>query len=70
MNKATPEDIETIHNGKATLVENGEWIKDSAYRVYKIEDRFIAIIVSDPMACWLEDWSAEYITEAEIAKYI
>jgi hypothetical protein len=70
MNKVTAEDIKAIQDDKANLLGESEWEKDGAYRVYQIEDRYIAIIVYDWQSKWLMYESAEYITKENVSKYI
>lgn len=68
--RITKEDMFAIDNDKAEFIGEGEWYKDSAYRVYKVEDRYIAVTVASQMNYELMTEYAEYITEEEIKDYI
>jgi hypothetical protein len=62
--------LNAITNGKTELIGEGKWIKDSAYQVHKIEDRYYSVIVSDSQNKWLMDSSIEEIKKEDISKYI
>jgi len=62
--------IKTIDNGKATFIGEGQWFKDSAYQVYRIEDRYYSVIVCDNQSKWIMESSVEEIAEKDITKYI
>ena len=64
------DDIQAIRDNKATLIGEGEWVKDSAYRVYQLGDLYIAIVVASNQDLWLVDETAEYISKEDISKYI
>jgi len=65
-----PEVLEAIRNDKAKFIGQGDWVKDSAYQVYKYNGKFYSIVVYDSMNCWLMDDSIEEIQENEVVKYI
>lgn len=62
--------LNAIHNDEAELIGTGEWVKDSAYQVYKYEGKFYSIIVADSMSWWLMDETLEEINESEVEKYV
>lgn len=59
-----------IYNGQAELIGEGEWVKDSAYQVYKVDGKFYSIIIYDWDSRWLMDDTLEEIKEEEIDQYI
>jgi len=61
--------IKEIHDDRAELIGEGEWFKDSAFRVYKVDNKFYTIVVMDQMDLWLDDKVNE-IEESEIKNYI
>jgi hypothetical protein len=63
-------DATLIDNNLAKLVGQGPWLKNSAYQVYQVLDRFVAVVVEDQMNCWILMETAEYITEDKIPFYI
>ena len=68
--KDLKEILKKIQNDKAEFIGEGEWYKDSAYQVYKVDGKFYLISVYDSQSCWLVDESLEEIKESEINKYI
>ena len=68
--KDLKEILKKIQNDKAEFIGEGEWHKDSAYHVYKVDGKFYAISVYDSQSVWLVDESLEEIKESEINKYI
>ena len=54
----------------AKLIGEGEWIKDSAYRVYELDGKFYAVaVVGHSNKEILDDMTIE-IKEEDISKYI
>ena len=54
----------------AKLIGEGEWIKDSAYRVYELDGKFYAVVVvGHSNKETLDDMTIE-IKEEDISKYI
>lgn len=62
--------LDKIYSDEAEMVGEGPWVKDSAYRVYKVDDKFYAIIVYDSMSYYLMDETLEEIKEEQIENYI
>jgi len=62
--------LEQINNNTAEFIGEGKWIKDSAYRVYKVNGKWYAIIIYDSMSLYLMDDSLIEIKEEEITNYI
>lgn len=62
--------MSAIRNGSAEFIGEGDWVKDSAYQVYKVDGKFYSIIVYDIQSKWLMDESLEEIKEEEINKII
>jgi hypothetical protein len=62
--------IKAIDNGMATFIGESQWFKDSAYQVYRIEDRYYSVIVCDNQSKWIMESSVEEIAEEDITKYI
>lgn len=59
-----------IDTGKAKLIGEGEWVKDSAYLVYEFEGRYYSVIVYDRQNKWLMDETIKNIEESEIDQFI
>jgi hypothetical protein len=55
---------------KATVIGEGEWIKDSAYRVYELDGKYYAVIVVGHSNKEILDDATIEIKEADISKYI
>lgn len=55
---------------KASLIGEGEWIKDSAYRVYELYGKYYAVVVYDKQNMWLMEETAEEIPIGKIGEYI
>jgi len=70
MKNITEEDKRAIENDEAEFIGKGPWEKNAAYRVYKIQDRYVSVIVVDNMSKWLEMDMASYITEEEVNSYV
>lgn len=64
------EDAFAIDNYTAKFLGQGDWKKNSAYQVFQVEDRYIAVVVDDQMSQCVIMETAEYITKDEIEKYI
>lgn len=62
--------LAAIHDNTAAFVGEGEWIKDSCYHVYKVNNKIYAVIVYDKMSKWVMDESIKEIQESEINQYI
>jgi hypothetical protein len=62
--------LKKINKDEAELIGEGPWIKDGAYRVYKVDGKFYTIIVYDWQNLWLMDDTLEEIKEEEIENYI
>jgi len=62
--------LKAIQDGTATFIGEGQWFKDSAYQVYRIEDRYYSVIVCDNQSKWIMKSSVEEIAEKDITKYI
>ena len=62
--------VNSIINGEAKFIGEGEWIKDSVYRIYELNNRFFSVIVYDSMNKELMDSTVTEISESEISKYI
>ena len=62
--------LEAINNDTAELIGEGPWVKDSAYRVYKVDGKFYSIIIYDSMNLYLMDDTLEEIKESEIQEYV
>ena len=54
----------------AKLIGEGEWVKDSAYQVYELNDKYYAVIVVDQMNREMLDDTLIEISKDEISKYI
>lgn len=54
----------------AVLVGEGEWVKDSAYRVYKLGGKYYSVIVIGQMNLELFEDSIQEIQAGDIGKYI
>ena len=62
--------LEKIRNGEGKLVGEGHWVKDAAYQVYKVDEKYFTIIVYDHDSHWLMDSTLKQITKDEIKNYI
>ena len=56
---------EIIENG--VLLGEGEWVKNSAYRVYEFDGKYYSVIISGN---WIMDEYLEEITKEQISDYI
>ena len=55
---------------KATLVGEGPWVKDSAYRVYELEGKYYSVIVIGQQNLEIFEDSIQEIPFDDIGKYI
>jgi len=62
--------FEKIRNGNGKLIGEGPWVKDAAYRVYKVDGKYYVIIVYNSSSCWLMKETLEEIEKEEIKNYI
>ena len=62
--------LQKINKDEAELIGEGPWVKDGAYRIYKVDGKFYSIIVYDWQNLWLMDDTLEEIKEEEIGNYI
>ena len=70
-NKEFAKSIEkAIDLNQAEFIGEGEWVKDSAYRVYKYNGNFYALIIYDHQNKWMMEDSLQEIKEEEIQNYI
>ncbi len=68
----SPESILTraLDSDKAKFLGEGEWVKDTAYQVYEVEDRYFAVIVSGHSNKEIVDNTTVEITKEEISQYV
>lgn len=68
----TPQSILTraLDSDKAKFLGEGEWVKDTAYQVYEVEDRYFAVIVSGHSNKEIVDNTTTEITKEEISQYV
>ncbi len=54
----------------ATFIGEGPWIKDSAYQVYLLDDKYYTVIVHDSLSKYMLEETIQEIGEHEIGDYI
>lgn len=54
----------------AKLIGEGKWVKDSAYQVYELNDKYYAVIIVDQMNREMLDDTLIEISKDEISKYL
>ena len=54
----------------ATFIGEGRWIKNSAYQVYKLEEKYYAVVVVEQMNKELMEDTIIEIGKEDINKYI
>lgn len=59
-----------LDSDKAKFLGEGEWVKDTAYQVYEVEDRYFAVIVSGHSNKEIVDDTTVEITKEEISQYV
>ena len=59
-----------INLDNAKLIGEGEWIKNSAYQVYEMDNKYYSVIVVDSMNKEVMEHTIIEITYDEIEKYI
>ena len=59
-----------VNLDNAKLIGEGEWVKDSAYRVYELDGKFYSVIIISLMNMELLEDTIEEIKEEEIKNYI
>lgn len=59
-----------VNLDKAVLVGEGEWVKDSAYRVYELDGKYYSVIVIGQMNLEIFEDSIQEIQFEDISKYI
>jgi hypothetical protein len=59
-----------IDCGKANLLGEGKWVKDSAYQVYEYEGRYFSVVVYDNTSKWLMGDTITEIKQEEISQYV
>ena len=59
-----------INLDNAKLIGEGEWIKNSAYQVYEMDNKYYSVIVVDSMNKEVMENTITEITYDEIEKYI
>lgn len=59
-----------IDFSKASLIGEGEWVKDSAYQVYELYGKYYAVIVCGRNDKQLMEETAEEIPIEKIGDYI
>ena len=59
-----------VNLDNAKLIGEGEWVKDSAYRVYELDRKFYSVIIISQMNMELLEDTIEEIKEEEIKNYI
>jgi len=59
-----------INFDKAKLIGEGEWVKNSAYRVYELDGKYYSVIVSNQLTNQIMNNSILEIKKEEIDKYI
>jgi hypothetical protein len=62
--------LDAIFRGKANMLGEGTWVKDSAYRVYELNGKYYTIIVYDWQNLELMDSTLEEITKEQIKDFI
>jgi hypothetical protein len=62
--------MKSIDLEKDKFIGEGEWVKDSAYQVYQIENRYYAVIVVGHLNKEIMDGSIIEIKKEEIDYYI
>lgn len=55
---------------KATLIGEGEWIKDSAYQVYELDGKYYSVIVIGHSNKEIMEDTVTEIKVEDISKYI
>jgi hypothetical protein len=69
--KTKQSDLEkAIDNGIAKLVGEGDWVKDSCYRVYEYLGKFYSVIVYDSQSMWFLENSMKEIKATDIDLYV
>jgi len=59
-----------VNLDNATLIEEGKWVKDSAYQVYEFDSKFYAVIVVGHSNREILDDMTVEIKKEDISKYI
>jgi hypothetical protein len=62
--------MSNINLKNAKFIGEGEWVKDSAYQVYQIEDKYYAVIVVGHRNKEIENDSIIEIKKEQIDYYI
>ena len=59
-----------VNLDNAKLIGEGEWVKDSAYRVYELDGKYYSVIVIGQSNKEIMDGSIIEIPKENISKYI
>lgn len=59
-----------VNLDKAEFIGEGEWVKNSAYQVYKLGGKYYSVIVNDMMSKWIMEDTITEIREDQIKYYI
>jgi hypothetical protein len=59
-----------INKDNAKLIGTGKWIKNSAYMIYELDEKYYSVLVTDQWNREIEDWSITEIKFEDIEKYI
>jgi hypothetical protein len=59
-----------INLDNAKLIGTGKWIKNSAYMIYELDEKYYSVLVTDQWNREIEDWSITEIKFEDIEKYI
>ena len=59
-----------INLDTAKLIGTGKWIKNSAYMIYELDEKYYSVLVTDQWNREIEDWSITEIKFEDIEKYI
>jgi hypothetical protein len=54
----------------AKFIGEGEWVKDAAYQVYELDEKFYAVVVVNRFNKEILDEMTMEIKEEEISRYI
>jgi hypothetical protein len=59
-----------VNLDNATFIGEGEWVKDSSYQVYELDDKYYSVIVIGHINKEIMDDSIIEISKEDISKYI
>ncbi len=59
-----------VNLDNATFIGEGEWVKDSAYQVHKLDGKYYTVIVNGYNSREIDEDSIREIKEEDVSNYI